>query len=277
MDGPDDDVEGVEQLRKSENFQSLDLERGAILPDALLREPLLAGSHPLSARLAKTLRQPASATDTWMSKSRPIALQSGRPHHGQPGETLISSALSHPASRQHSIAAAHVEGGLFLTDLDYFEREIETCRQRLALNVDDEYDELLDESPKRSTGTTIERQTSAPLAPQPSRRRLAEDRHSSDALQDKLLNMEKDFAKAIDICQAMLVYSKEAHFQVIAHEQQYDALKQQNQDLQSRSSVDPGKNKKKMNREKIEKDMLELEHEVKRLTERLNQKEKHLE
>lgn len=37
-------------------------------------------------------------------------------------------------------------------------------------------------------------------------------RHDSNFLQDKVTDMAKDLKKVVDICQAMLVYSKDKHY-----------------------------------------------------------------
>jgi len=61
-------------------------------------------------------------------------------------------------------------------------------------------------------------------------------------LQDKLINMEKDFTKTLEMCQAMLVYAKDKHFQAEEIEQQHDALKHQQliADIESKSGMDQG-------------------------------------
>ena len=99
-------------------------------------------------------------------------------------------------------------------------------------------------------------------------------------LQDKQINMEKDFTKTLEMCQAMLVYAKDEHFRAGEIEQQLDTLKHQQviAEAESKSAMDQGHRAGTGSRERAEQDqLLTLEDEVRRLAECLNQRERQVE
>lgn len=48
---------------------------------------------------------------------------------------------------------------------------------------------------------------------------------NQQTLKEKLSDMDRDFRKVLEICQAMLVYSKDKHFHTIALEEQVNVLR----------------------------------------------------
>ena len=52
-----------------------------------------------------------------------------------------------------------------------------------------------------------------------------DDFNNTQTLKDKVNTIENDFRKAIEICQAMLVYSKDKHFQSLVKDDELNQLK----------------------------------------------------
>lgn len=101
------------------------------------------------------------------------------------------------------------DGQVLMTDFDYFEREIKKCRERLTC-----------------AGGDVE---------QRERDQLLETNLTTAA---DIVGLRRDCQRAIDICAAMLKFAKEKHAENVEKEEQFDALRLQNMDLQSKSSRD---------------------------------------
>lgn len=54
---------------------------------------------------------------------------------------------------------------------------------------------------------------------------MDDDLNDSRVLREKVDTIERDFKKAVEICQAMLVYSKDKHFQSMIMDEQLNQLK----------------------------------------------------
>lgn len=222
MERLEEGAEGVELLRESENFGSADQDGGTVITKL---GKVRLGRERDGIRAPNTFRHPIGPAEERFDKPRPTALKSGRARVGRKGENLVASVLSNASSNpRHPIVATHGEERLLLTDLDYFETEIEKCRQRLAKNIEEEhcnneFDEddpvLGDSTDVPASQTRIQKHFSYPNRESPQR---VEGEPSATTNEDKLFDLRKDFKKAINICQAMLVYTKEKHLQAIANE-----------------------------------------------------------
>ena len=77
------------------------------------------------------------------------------------------------------------------------------------------------------------------------------DTRDSSFFHDKMIDMDKELKKVVEICQAMLVYSKDKHFQTLQLEDELNSmiLKQQDQESQRRASNNFDYKEIKANRE----------------------------
>lgn len=142
-----------------------------------------------------------------------------RTARGEAG-TLIDDLLNSQSSCPSSLAARHnhlgkgpkitEDGQVLMTDFDYFEHEIRKCRERISYP---------------QGGDTEHRERDQIMG-------------TSLASSADVIGLRRDCQRAIDICAAMLKYAKEKYSENIEREQELDALRVQNMDLQSKSSRD---------------------------------------
>lgn len=107
---------------------------------------------------------------------------------------------------------------------------------------------------------------------------MDDDLNDSRVLREKVDTIERDFKKAVEICQAMLVYSKDKHFQSMIMDEQLNQLKlNQDREAQVRQSNTPEYKQERQMREDAQQDQLDkLEYEVKEYAELTERKDEEI-